>query len=514
MPSIVFNDFRGGLDRRRAPSVSDANKLRVLKNAYVTHGYTLKKRPGLGLAYTLTAGTKGLVAAGGKLHTFSDTNVSHGSAEVLNHRATDAALTVTGASYGENYNGYLYAAVTYSNGSTQHHYFDAPGVWAASTAYAVGAFRTPTTANGFRYEVTTAGTSAASEPTWPTTLGGTVVDGTVTWTCRSFKIVDANCPHSAQVAKNGSKIFAVGNETVRFCATNAARDWTLASDAGFLPVGVQASGDATPTALGQFESFLAVFFEDAIQTWAVGPDPSTHAIQKTAYLGTRYPHAHGNMGSDVFFLSQVGFRSVSTANQVGTLQDLDVGSPIDTLMQDEMRSTISPKTVYWRGGGMLLSFIGSRIYVYSISRAAKVSAWALWETDLTVDAAAEVDGVMYLRSGDNVYKLDSSAYTDNGTAFEVHIELPYMDCKSPGVMKQFVGFDAVMVGSARFAHRFDPRDESQITPYVEAEGDTRSGGMIPVEVTATNISTVIKCLTDEDFELAALGYHYQDLSIW
>lgn len=54
--------------------------------------------------------------------------------------------------------------------------------WAASTVYALGDTREPTVDNALRYEVTVAGTSAASEPTWPTTgIGSTVVDGTVTW---------------------------------------------------------------------------------------------------------------------------------------------------------------------------------------------------------------------------------------------------------------------------------------------------------------------------------------------
>jgi len=54
--------------------------------------------------------------------------------------------------------------------------------WAASTAYALNAYVLPTTRNGRIYRATVAGTSAASEPTWPTTDGGTVVDGGVTWT--------------------------------------------------------------------------------------------------------------------------------------------------------------------------------------------------------------------------------------------------------------------------------------------------------------------------------------------
>lgn len=58
-------------------------------------------------------------------------------------------------------------------------------VWAASTAYTLGQTRIPTSGNTFRYEITTAGTSAASEPTWPTSIGSTVVDGTCIWTCVS-----------------------------------------------------------------------------------------------------------------------------------------------------------------------------------------------------------------------------------------------------------------------------------------------------------------------------------------
>lgn len=54
--------------------------------------------------------------------------------------------------------------------------------WAPSTAFALNAIATPLTANGLHYQATVAGSTGASEPTWPTTAGDTVVDGTVTWT--------------------------------------------------------------------------------------------------------------------------------------------------------------------------------------------------------------------------------------------------------------------------------------------------------------------------------------------
>lgn len=59
--------------------------------------------------------------------------------------------------------------------------------WATVTNYSVGDRRIPTVANSLYYEVTAdAGSSAVAEPTWPTTIGSTVVDGGITWTCKGY----------------------------------------------------------------------------------------------------------------------------------------------------------------------------------------------------------------------------------------------------------------------------------------------------------------------------------------
>lgn len=55
-------------------------------------------------------------------------------------------------------------------------------VWVAATAYVVGDIVQPVAGNTFVYRCTDAGTSAGSEPTWPTSgYGTTVVDGGVIW---------------------------------------------------------------------------------------------------------------------------------------------------------------------------------------------------------------------------------------------------------------------------------------------------------------------------------------------
>jgi len=51
-----------------------------------------------------------------------------------------------------------------------------------STAVTLGQTTIPATPNGHMYRCSTAGTTGSGEPTWPTTNGGTVTDGTAVWT--------------------------------------------------------------------------------------------------------------------------------------------------------------------------------------------------------------------------------------------------------------------------------------------------------------------------------------------
>jgi hypothetical protein len=61
-------------------------------------------------------------------------------------------------------------------------------------AYTVGQYAWPPEPNGRLYKVTTAGTTGASEPSWPITDGGTVTDGTVVWTEQSKALASGAIP--------------------------------------------------------------------------------------------------------------------------------------------------------------------------------------------------------------------------------------------------------------------------------------------------------------------------------
>lgn len=55
--------------------------------------------------------------------------------------------------------------------------------WTASTAFALGVYVLPPTATGYYYECVTAGTSAATTPTFPTVIGDVVADGSAIFEC-------------------------------------------------------------------------------------------------------------------------------------------------------------------------------------------------------------------------------------------------------------------------------------------------------------------------------------------
>jgi hypothetical protein len=81
--------------------------------------------------------------------------------------------------------------------------FNAQTVWQATHAYSLGEVRRPTSTNNRTYRVTTAGTSAGSQPTWPTTDGGTVTDGSVVWTETSVTVACSYATYSTAAGHAG-----------------------------------------------------------------------------------------------------------------------------------------------------------------------------------------------------------------------------------------------------------------------------------------------------------------------
>lgn len=482
MGIISVEQFDTGLDVRKGASTAPASTMRVLNNAYVTIGKSIKKRPGLKLFSAVPLYSAGLVAANGFLNVFSSPAfvspaISINWAVIRNITLSDTSPMITpiiGVRFAQMFNGFLYVVANYANNVTQHHY----------------------------------------------------VDGNA-----DTRVLDPACPQSDVVVYGASKLYCAAGSDVVFCSVNNPRSWTMPvgiaspSTAGMLAVGKQqAFGSISVSALGLFKGMLTVFFNDSIQMWSVDPNPANDRKIDTLGAGCAYKFSLANMVNDLFFMSHNGVRSITrSTTMMGNWQDFDIGSQIDSLISEVRGSDmyadythgiyLNSLGQYW----VWRSHLGKTVaFVFSFSQSAGLSAWSRYEFGVVFDALVELNGVVYVRVGGFIYTLDSATYQDEISGaiplpIVVNLETAFIDMQSPQALKQIYGLDYVVQGTAELKMRYDPRDPTQVTYPIVISGDSRPGQLTSVELCSTHCALSITHSAKEAFELSQFSLHFNKL---
>lgn len=424
--------------------------------------------------------------------------------------------------------------------------------WQAGMTVTAGEFIEPASEIAFGYECTTPGTAGTSEPNWPEVAGTTVVDGTIVWTARtaqtitwtanalyktgvsepawpeaigstvvdggvtwkaeSAQITDAKCPQAKVAFSLEHKVFSPYQDVLRYCVTDDPRDWHTQDDAGFLSTGLSLPEDPIVRALGAFRGRLAVWTGAGLEIWNADPDPANMSLFDTIEgIGTIYAKAVASVSGDLYFLTKLGVRSLSIAAGAETLQSGDVGTPIDPLVQAKLQAGIDPLALYFPGSGQFWLAFGSEVFVYSQSRLGKIGAWSRYLFPYTLDAVAQLDGLLYIRSGDTLYYLDETAVTDDGVQFQGVVWWPHLDMGQIGRLKQLLTVDVIGYGVAKISIGFDQTNANAYTTPLQLPADTLVGGAVPIPVVAPSLAVKLTFDGAQSWQVNAVNLELQDL---
>ena len=452
MKTLTINKWSVGIDVRKPASVSSANRLVDLKNAYINTGKTITKRKGTLSLGSVPTNTFGMYSANNSIHIFGSQDPATVTvpAGVTFNQLTFGGAVLTGIHSAVLFNGFIFVCADWS-GVSQYHYLDGGS----------GAF-------------------------------------------------ESNCPHSEVFAVAGSKIYAKDGDIVRFCEVSNPRAWNSIDNAGFIATGNYTDTSTDVTALSQYRDALIVMHNNRSLEWAVDPDPALTSHRSTIFEGSNEHRSLANVTGDLYFLSESGFRSIAVQNNVESLADMDVGSPIDKLIVPLVKA--GAVSLYNHKDGQFWCALGNKVWIYSFSKTAKLSAWSYYEYAFTVDDMMMHNNEVVFKSGTSVYQTSASVYSDAGVNYETVVEFSDLDFKNNTALKQIHSFDISQVGNC--TAQFTVGIEKKTTTHsVSVVGDFRDRGMVALPLVATHIQPKFTNTDDQFWELNLVNITFNPMGI-
>lgn len=468
MPYFLINDFRGGIDLRKSVLSSPAGTARVIKNAYVNAGGEVEKRKAFVKIATVPNDTYGLSALNNDLFVFgAGTNPIAGG---------EIDLTPTGVL-----------------GAIKYHKVAAP-----TTDTMVGVLDTELF-EGKWYVVVL----GASNTPWHSWNGTTVVNS------------QSGTPLKGVSAKTyRDKVYSADADVIYFSAILDPGSHTGVG-AGFINASSRDGSMVNIIGIEQYYDQLAFFSSNSVQLWRMDADPAQNAevqvLGGSGTMGTRSVSRYSS--GDVIYLSRSGIRSLRARDSSTFAAVTDVGSAIDTLITEALKSFTPADTFkiyaliepllgqYWLAWG-------NRIYVLSAFSSSKVLGWSYYETPAAIDHITSVGNAVAFRAGNDIY-LYGGQNLEEYDASEVVIETPMLDFDRMADHKAFVGFDLLAENTWAVDVRMDPTRPhiyERLAVFSEATPGMES---IPMTGVSSHIGLKFTCVADGPAKLAQAAIHFQ-----
>lgn len=393
--------------------------------------YYIKSRAGLSTVDTVTAG----VGRGCYRWVYNNTEYRYmviGDKVYINGVLNQTLTTSTGhCGFTEYINGNAIRQLIMLDGTNGYVWDDPtqapepiiPPNWAGTTAYATGARVKPTVANNFFYEATTGGTSSGSQPSWPTVEGNTVVDGTVTWTCRGGSFPSPHVPFPVFI--NAYLFVAKANTADVYNSNlNEPLRWTAGDfiSAEMYPGNV--------VALSKNNNYLYAIGDDSVEYFydaanAVGTPLARHdsAVQQ---FGCAAPATVVPTEKEVILVGKTdnGGHTVWT---IDGFKEREIGNPMvkgALLAEGAALANATAFCVRISNQKLYVVCLTSRTLVYSFD----TNMWSEWDSGATGGTAFTGNyatngpgGAAYVlgRADGKLYAMSEIYFNDAGTAFQM-----------------------------------------------------------------------------------------------
>lgn len=320
---------------------------------------------------------------------------------------------------------------------------------------------------------------------------------------------------SAMVYKN--RIYVAAYNIVRYSQVNDYDDFTdatTASGAGFFAVaGTQ--GSSRIIALAPYQDRVAIFARDFVVTYFLEADDRDNAFdQNIGETGTEAAGsviAYGNR--DLFYLDEIGVRSLqardssntATVNDIGTLIDPYVATLRMSLQPTKVRSA---KAVIEPRDGLYMLALGNEVVALSRYPSSSITAWTVLKPGYEITDFVRLGSELYARSGNTIYVyggLTGDQYVDANSAV---VELPFLDIKTPATYKELVGLDIFSKGTWEIRILTDPTDETVSALAARISNTSVNLGPIATGLKASVFAVKLTCTSSGEASLSQAIIHH------
>jgi len=231
----------------------------------------------------------------------------------------------------------------------------------------------------------------------------------------------------------------------------------------------------TTMSLATYQGMLAVLMQQTIQIWVPNADPTQMVLRQVlSNIGTVASYSVQSLGDwDVVFLSQTGFRSLRVRDSSLNALIVDLGTPIDAIVQNALLgyipgTTPAPVSIVDPGTGRYWCFLNDTFYVLSYYPNSKITAW---NTYLPTFASGEnqvsfvptqiivYKGRVYVRgtaSGTDYVFLYGGASNNVYDKCVATVQTPWLPAKKPSSNKIAFGVDLALRGTWSVSVCMDP----------------------------------------------------------